>query len=218
MIAHEELEWWLDILDICSDLSWYISLILGFPTLPWEIECPRCMDEPLVSTMPEHRLRDKIGLAIGSRRGGEWASWPLGDRLVDATDDRYHISYMCEWASSTQRWYGIIESIEWYLLARFASSDIFQKRNILDDSTSTRNLSTKMICITDEYWYFLDFWLVFCSPDMWLVRSTTVYIEHIPLFSIELHLIEESCTRLGEPECDLEEEDHLFSLEERLTC
>ena len=52
---------------------------------------------------------------------------------------------------------------------------------------------------------------------MGLSISTPVYIEHIPLVSIVLHLIEESCSRLGHPTGDLEREDHLFASEYSLT-
>ena len=52
---------------------------------------------------------------------------------------------------------------------------------------------------------------------MGLIIPRSIDIEHIPLVSIVLHLIEESRSRLGHPTGDLEREDHLFASEYPLT-
>ena len=52
---------------------------------------------------------------------------------------------------------------------------------------------------------------------MGLISPRSVDIEHIPLVSIVLHLIEESRSRLGHPTGDLEREDHLLASKYPLT-
>lgn len=54
----------VDIFDIELYLSWVVILVFTFVCFPGVFQSARGMHEPLVSTMPEHRLRDKIGLPM----------------------------------------------------------------------------------------------------------------------------------------------------------
>lgn len=68
VVVQKEVYTSIYVLYIENYIARMLYLVLIFPLLPSLLECPRCMDEPLVSAMPEHSLCDEIGLSMSPRR------------------------------------------------------------------------------------------------------------------------------------------------------